>query len=289
MADWSQLGQGFQRGYLLGKDTGGKKAGLGAAISKVADVLKQKRVAGEELTQKKNILGMEEASAVRKAQKQAEIDRSPEALEFERAKVGIQAQSPKVLAQGKRQNLVDSTKIREEFLNRPEVKEYTNISTQVNAMDSLLESNKNSPNKVAIDQALISMYNKLTDPNSVVRESEYARTGKNLPLFHRIEGLILKVEEGGAGLTDNDRNAIVDGAKIIADARGETYNQTLKEYVDLSGEYGIDESLITRGKIAHKNYNSGKLPYKTDNSENVNEATLEEMLAERESRKTKTR
>lgn len=182
-----------------------------------------------------------------------------EALSFEREKYGIKAESPQEKTRQARANLIDSTKIREEFLNRPEVKEYTLINTQVSSMDALLKEAKvgNIQNKVALDQALITMFNKLTDPNSVVRESEYARTPKNLPLANRFSGALQKLEAGGAGLTNSDREALVWGAKVIADERGKTYNQTLQEYVDLSKQYGIEENLITRGKIPHKEYGLG--------------------------------
>ena len=67
---------------------------------------------------------------------------------------------------------LDAGKLRIEFLNRPEVKDYVTTNTQVKSMDKLLSSGLagNNENKVALDQALISMFNKLTDPQSVVRE-----------------------------------------------------------------------------------------------------------------------
>ena len=160
----------------------------------------------------------------------------------------------------KRKNLIDSTKIREEFLNRPEVKEYVEINTQVRSMDSLLKKAKSGSveNKVALDQALVTMYNKLTDPQSVVRESEYARTAANLPLTNRFAGALQKLEQGGAGLTDSDREALIWGAKVIADERGRTFNETRQGYVDLAEEYEIGESLITRGLTPHQDYNQAQ-------------------------------
>jgi hypothetical protein len=180
-------------------------------------------------------------------------------IAFEQEKVGIKANSPAEKSKQKRYDLIDSTKIRDEFINRPEVKEYVTINTQVSSMDALLKKAKagDVQNKVALDQALITMYNKLTDPNSVVRESEYARTPENLPLVNRLKGAIQKVNLGGAGLTDSDREALVWGAKVIADERGKTYTQTLKSYEDLAEEYDIDKKLVNRGLAPHKNYIKG--------------------------------
>ena len=145
------------------------------------------------------------------------------------------------------ENLKVSNDLRQEFINRPEVKEYVTIGTQVKSMDSMLKNalDGNLDNQLALDQALITMYNKLTDPNSVVRESEYARTPENLPTINRISGSIQKLASGGAGLTNADRKALVLGAKIIANERGNEFNRARKGYVDLSNKMKLDSSLVT--------------------------------------------
>jgi len=170
-----------------------------------------------------------------------------------------EAPNPREERLSKNMVFANSTKLRQEFINRPEVKEYININTQVRSMDALLKKAKegNIQNKVALDQGLITMYNKLTDPNSVVRESEYARTPQNLPLVNRFSGALQKIEKGGAGLTNADREALVWGAKVIANERGRTYNDTLQSYVDLAGQNDIDVGLVTRGLNQHQEYDVG--------------------------------
>ena len=123
-------------------------------------------------------------------------------------------------------------------------------------MDALLKKalSGDIKNKVALDQALISLFNKLTDPTSVVRESEYARTPENIPTVNRIIGALQKLSRGGAGLTDEDRKALVTGAKIIGNERGKIYNQTRQEYEDMSNEYGLDTKLTMRGMKPHEVY-----------------------------------
>ena len=161
--------------------------------------------------------------------------------------------------QQRRGELLDTTRIRQEFINRPEVKEYQTIDTNVRTMDAILREAKTTgqTNYVALDQALVTLYNKLTDPQSVVRESEYARTPENLPLLNRIGGALEKVRRGGAGLTDADREALVWGAKVIANERGRTYSNTLQDYEDLSQRYGMESGLITRGMQPHQAYQFG--------------------------------
>ena len=161
----------------------------------------------------------------------------------------------------KQQSFANSTKLRQEFINRPEVKDYIIVSTNVKAMDSLLKKSRSGDikNNVALDQGLITMYNKLTDPQSVVRESEYARTPGNLPFVNQFQGAFQKLQQGGAGLTLKDREALVQGAKIIVNERGGQYQTSLNDYKGLAAEYGLDEKLITRDMKDYK-------PYETSSS-----------------------
>lgn len=140
-----------------------------------------------------------------------------------------------------------ASNLRKEFIDRPEVKEFVAVSTQVRSMDALLNSALagNQKNQLALDQGIITMYNKLLDPTSVVRESEYARTPENLPMVNRITGAIAKVQDGGAGLTNDDREALVLGAKLIANERGAVFSQRRGEYGTLAKKMEIDPALVT--------------------------------------------
>lgn len=149
-----------------------------------------------------------------------------------------------------------TTQIRKEFIDRPEVKDYVAIKTQVGAMDSLLQHATNGAPNVnnPLDQALIMTYNKILDPTSVVRESEYARTPENLSTVNRIQGAIEKFSEGGAGLTADDRQALVLGAKIIADERGNRFNEALKGYQKVSTSAAVVPQDVIRGFRPHKKF-----------------------------------
>ncbi len=163
------------------------------------------------------------------------------------------------------------SKIRDEFINRPEVKDYVTVNTNVKSMDSLLSKALagDQKNKVALDQGLITMYNKLTDPSSVVRESEYARTAENLPLVNRFNGAIQKIEQGGAGLTDDDRKSLVWGAKVIANERGNTFNEALNAYKSLSKDAKVSEKTVLRDFKEHTPYDMGVGGSNKSNSGNM--------------------
>ena len=140
----------------------------------------------------------------------------------------------------------DANELRKEFINRPETKDFVAIRDKVKLMDDLLAGFKagNQKNLIALDQALISTFNKITDPTSVVRESEFERTPQNIPLFNRFPGALQKLKTGGAGLITEDREALVFGAKLIADSRGQTFNAARKATSDLAGRLGLDSELV---------------------------------------------
>lgn len=166
-------------------------------------------------------------------------------------------ESPVQEARAKRLDMGNSTRIRQEFINRPEVKDYVLVKTKAGQMDALLKGalSGNQNNKVALQQGIITLFNKITDPQSVVRESEYARTPGNVPIVNRISGAFLKLQQGGAGLTNDDLKALVIGGKILANESGKIYQTTLDEYKALAGDLGMNEELVTRGMVEHKDWN----------------------------------
>lgn len=137
--------------------------------------------------------------------------------------------------------------LRQEFIKRPEVEDFKKINAQVKSMDSLLERAMAGDlhGRNFLDQSLITIFNKINDPGSVVRESEYARTPEGLALSNRLSGAVEKIAQGGAGLTDQDRVDLVSAAKIIANSRGNSYAETRSGYVDLANKMTLDPSLIT--------------------------------------------
>jgi hypothetical protein len=154
------------------------------------------------------------------------------------------------------QDLARANQLRKEFIDRPEIKDYMLIKNKAGTMDALLNDalSGNQENKVALDQGLITLFNKITDPTSVVRESEYARTPANLPIVNRFNGAFAKLQTGGAGLTDDDRKALVWGAKIMANQAGTMFNERASQYSDIAMSYGVDPQLVIAGVGEYKPY-----------------------------------
>lgn len=131
------------------------------------------------------------------------------------------------------------TNLRKEFEGRTEVKDFKEIEFRYDVMDKAFEESKTTGNFVAVDQALITTFNKITDPDSVVRESEYARTANDLALINKIKGKIIKIGKGGPGLTHSDRTAIHRLAGQFKDVSHKKYRKTHSEYMGYFESAGI--------------------------------------------------
>jgi hypothetical protein len=66
-------------------------------------------------------------------------------------------------------------------------------------------------------QAIITTFNKILDPTSVVRESEYDRSPQGQALIGQIEGKINAITQGGPGLTKQSLKELVDLGKAFAE------------------------------------------------------------------------
>ncbi len=93
-------------------------------------------------------------------------------------------------------------------------------------------------------QAVLVTFQKILDPTSVVRESEYARTAYGQSLINRIEGYAQKLGAGGAGLTDKEMAAMVQTSREFLSGM-DTYTAGLRERINRTAqEYKLDPRLI---------------------------------------------
>ena len=134
----------------------------------------------------------------------------------------------------------EGTNLRKEFYNQIEVKEANDIKRKYEVMNEAFKESKTTKNFVAVDQAIITLFNKMTDPQSVVRESEYARTASDLALWHRVKGKVSKWISGGAGLSQDDREAVLKMAGKFQEVAQRKYKARLHEYKGYLSNYGLD-------------------------------------------------
>lgn len=163
--------------------------------------------------------------------------------------------SPNTIVTTDRRRATDEMGIRKEFQALPEVKVYPEIMSQVKRLDKAMEYAKSGKGSmVAVDQALITILNKMLDPSSVVRESEYARTPQDLAFLNRMQGKIEKLKTGGAGLTNEDRDAIYKMSQAFAEVAKGLYGQQVDYYTDLANRYGYEPKNIVRLGGAKEEY-----------------------------------
>ena len=129
-------------------------------------------------------------------------------------------------------------KLSSQFKAEPIIKTFPEIQKSVDNMEAAFTSFEDDPSTfVAIDQALISSFNKILDPGSVVRESEFERTGRSLGLKQQIIGSLAKLAKGGAGLTNPDRLALVELARDLINKAQDRFDEKITEF-ELKAEQG---------------------------------------------------
>lgn len=146
----------------------------------------------------------------------------------------------------------EAGKLRQEFNKLPEVKQFKEIKFRGDVMTEAMKEAEKTNNFVAVDQALITTFNKMTDPDSVVRESEYARTASDLALINRLKGKVQKMGTGGAGLTQSDRQALYVMAKRFNEVAEKKYKAALHEYRGYIANYGVDPETYLKPAVAER-------------------------------------
>lgn len=153
--------------------------------------------------------------------------------------------APRLSADAKIGSNAAATGLRKEFNALKVVQNFEDIQTKFAVMATALEeAQRGIKSFVAVDQTLITLFNKITDPESVVRESEYARTASDQSLINFIKGKAIKQIRGGAGLTNTERTALVNMAQKFMELNGARFNEKKQNYINLADSYGVDSNLV---------------------------------------------
>lgn len=97
----------------------------------------------------------------------------------------------------------------------------------------------------ATSQAIITTFNKILDPTSVVRESEYDRTGAGQALLETIGGKLAAVTQGGPGLTKESLKELVALANKYTEGSENYINQTNKSAREEAIFFGLNPDFVT--------------------------------------------
>ena len=181
------------------------------------------------------------------------IDSQVKSFELERAKTLLPYEIQEILSKISSNGLDMKTKIdaetslRKEVNSNPQIQDYNQITSKYTQMRSALEqalSRNDDKSKVAADQAIITLYNKILDPTSVVREGEYARSVEGQSAINYTTGIYERLKQGGSGLTDSDRQEMVDTARRLLLSIQPMINEKIESYSSIADNYGLDTKNI---------------------------------------------
>lgn len=137
----------------------------------------------------------------------------------------------------------------------PWVKDFPTISNSYKSMQSAYQSavtaGANKTTKAAADQAIITLFNKMLDPTSVVREGEYARSEQGQALMQRAQSWLEQARGGGAKITDESRQEMINIAKAFYGNAREQYTDQMNYKEAQAIDMGIDpRTYINRKDLA---------------------------------------
>jgi hypothetical protein len=176
---------------------------------------------------------------IREASLEEDIKRNAFNQNMDLAKLGIEREKLKQGGENK-PKFSEIASLRKEFTALPPVKNATEITRQYNNVYSLYAQYKQGKlGKNAFDQALITSLNKVLDPTSVVRESEFDRTSAGQAIWDKLGGYQQKLIQGGSGLTDANRADLVQALTIMKQANDDEVQNIVKEYADIATRFNM--------------------------------------------------
>lgn len=94
-------------------------------------------------------------------------------------------------------------------------------------------------------QAIITSFNKILDPTSVVRESEYDRTAQGQSLLAQLQGKYDNIVAGGAGVTEATLKEASDIAKRYLEGAKTSIAAQNKRAEDMARAFGLNPDFVT--------------------------------------------
>jgi hypothetical protein len=118
------------------------------------------------------------------------------------------------------------------------------LQRQISVMDAGLNAARRG-DMAAGSQAVLVTFQKILDPLSVVRESEYARSAAGQSLLNRISGAVGRLQSGGAGIPLPELEKFAQLAREMSENSTKHLGTVQKQIQDTGKRYGIPPELIT--------------------------------------------
>lgn len=199
-----------------------------------------------------------------------EIDARLKELDTKKELASLEMQTK--MAETAKKNKMDTNKmefdVQKEFNSDSRLKSFIQMEQASQGMTTIWNEYQSNPeskkSKGALDQALITLYNKLLDPSSVVREAEYARTPENMAYIQNLEGKVERFKSGGAGLKDEYRQELVDAASTLMKAAESRIGEVVKDYSENATSWGLDPQRVIGNYSKYLNVGTQKTTTQRD-------------------------
>ena len=112
------------------------------------------------------------------------------------------------------------------------------------AEDILSDEDVESKDINAASQGILVTFQKILDPTSVVRESEYARSGEGQSLIEKGEGWIDKIVKGGAGVTIDSLREFVATAEAFTRGYEDSVISAAERELEQINRFGLNQKAI---------------------------------------------
>lgn len=174
-----------------------------------------------------------------------EIFFNPKTQEVKYGKKTSIDESPATKAAKEQKTKALAIDLSNQFARNPISQGFPIIQNQMDRLEEAAKEAQKTNSYVAVDQTLIMVFNKMLDERSVVRESEYARTPKDMTIWNRVAGQIDKyMRTGGAGLTNDERNAIYSMSKRFYERYKQNYENLISDTRQKSLLYEVDPNMV---------------------------------------------
>jgi hypothetical protein len=124
------------------------------------------------------------------------------------------------------------------------------VDTQYGVMETALANYNRNPTIEGLaptTETVITTFNKIMDPGSVVRESEYARSTRGQSLLRDIEGRAKALARGGPGLTPQTLAEYVSLARVFRDEYQQSAEAEKQRITSFAESAGLDPNMIVGG------------------------------------------
>jgi hypothetical protein len=150
-----------------------------------------------------------------------------------------------------------SRMLRSQFMR--EVATTREVQRQSSMMDSGLAAAQKG-DLAAGSQAVLVTFQKILDPTSVVRESEYARSASGQALMARMEGAMERLARGGAGIPLPELQKFADLARTFVANAAEREEGIREHYTLMAEELGLNPTLVVGKSVSQPGGGGGAAP-----------------------------